>query len=92
MAFCAYEPTTLSGPLFKGYLSPLTTADPATTNIRRATHEKVGSMENVGVVPNSAAAALIGDPAKFGRVDESGVVYVQTKDGERVFEIGRAHV
>ena len=84
MAFCAYEPTTLSGPLFKGYLSPLTTADPATTNIRRATHEKVGSMENVGVVPNSAAAALIGDPAKFGRVDESGVVYVQTKDGERV--------
>ena len=33
---------------------------------------------------NSAAAALIGDPAKYGRVDESGMVYVQTSDGERV--------
>lgn len=33
---------------------------------------------------NSAAAALIGDPAKFGRVDESGMVYVQTSEGERV--------
>jgi hypothetical protein len=33
---------------------------------------------------NSAAAALIGDPAKYGRVDEMGMVYVQTADGERV--------
>ena len=33
---------------------------------------------------NSAAAALIGDPAKYGRVDEAGLVYVQTSDGERV--------
>jgi broad specificity phosphatase PhoE len=33
---------------------------------------------------NSAAAALIGDPAKYGRVDEAGMVYVQTSDGERV--------
>ena len=33
---------------------------------------------------NSAAAALIGDPAKYGRVDEAGMVYVQTPDGERV--------
>lgn len=33
---------------------------------------------------NSAAAALIGEPAKFGRVDESGMVYVQTPEGERV--------
>lgn len=33
---------------------------------------------------NSAAAALIGDPSKYGRVDEAGMVYVQTPDGERV--------
>ncbi len=33
---------------------------------------------------NAAAAALIGDPAKFGRVDETGMVYVQTAEGERV--------
>jgi hypothetical protein len=33
---------------------------------------------------NSAAAALIGDPAKYGRVDESGMVFVQTPEGERV--------
>ncbi|MGA1159051.1 MAG: DUF349 domain-containing protein [Candidatus Nanopelagicaceae bacterium] len=32
----------------------------------------------------SPAAALIGDPARYGRVDESGTVYVQTSDGERV--------
>ena len=58
-------------------------------------------METTGAVANSAAAALIGDPAKFGRVDESGVVYVITSDGERMVgsypgktpeEIGRAHV
>ena len=46
--------------------------------------KKVGSMEMSGTVPNSAAAALIGDPAKFGRVDESGIVYVRTNDGERM--------
>ena len=33
---------------------------------------------------NSAAAALIGDPSKYGRVDDAGMVYVQTPDGERV--------
>lgn len=33
---------------------------------------------------NSAAAALIGDPSKYGRVDEAGMVYVQTPEGERV--------
>lgn len=36
------------------------------------------------VLPNSAAAALIGDPSKFGRVDENGMVYVRTNDGEKV--------
>lgn len=33
---------------------------------------------------NSAAAALVGDPAKFGRVDDAGMVYVLTAEGERV--------
>jgi hypothetical protein len=32
----------------------------------------------------SAASALIGDPAKFGRVADDGTVYVVTPDGERV--------
>jgi len=31
----------------------------------------------------SAASALIGDPAQFGRVDAEGIVYVRTPDGER---------
>jgi hypothetical protein len=31
----------------------------------------------------SAASALIGDPSKFGRVDEDGTVYVTTPEGER---------
>jgi hypothetical protein len=31
----------------------------------------------------SAASALIGDPAKFGRVGEDGTVYVKTSSGER---------
>ena len=30
-----------------------------------------------------AAAALIGDPAKFGRVGEDGTVYVITPTGDR---------
>lgn len=42
------------------------------------------SLDNQATLPNSAAAALIGDPAKFGRVDESGTVYVRTGDGEKV--------
>jgi len=42
------------------------------------------SLDNQQTLPNSAAAALIGDPAKFGRVDESGTVYVRTSDGEKV--------
>ena len=32
---------------------------------------------------NGAAAVLIGDPAKFGRVAEDGTVYVITPEGER---------
>jgi len=31
----------------------------------------------------SAASALIGDPAKFGRVGDDGIVYVLTPEGER---------
>ena len=41
------------------------------------------AMDNQQLPINSAAAALIGDPAKFGRVDESGMVFVQTPEGER---------
>ncbi len=33
--------------------------------------------------PISAAAALVGDPAQWGRVGEDGTVYVRTADGER---------
>jgi hypothetical protein len=32
----------------------------------------------------SAASALIGDPAQFGRVAEDGTVYVRTPEGEKV--------
>ena len=32
---------------------------------------------------NNAAAVLIGDPAKFGRVAEDGTVYVITSSGEK---------
>ena len=36
------------------------------------------------ISPNhSAAAALIGDPAHFGRVGEDGTVYVKTPEGEK---------
>ena len=42
------------------------------------------SLDNQPTLPNSAAAALIGDPAKFGRVDENGTVYVRTNDGEKI--------
>lgn len=41
-------------------------------------------MESLDSTIKSPAAALIGDPARYGRVDESGTVYVQTTDGERV--------
>jgi len=34
-------------------------------------------------VPQSAAAALVGDPSSFGRVGEDGTVYVSTESGER---------
>ena len=43
-------------------------------------------MENVSTPTpsnNGAAAALIGDPAKFGRVGEDGTVYVITPTGDR---------
>ena len=42
------------------------------------------SLDTHNALPNSAAAALIGDPSKFGRVDENGTVYVRTGDGEKV--------
>jgi len=35
------------------------------------------------IISPSAAGALIGDPAQFGRVGEDGTVYVQTPDGEK---------
>ena len=37
--------------------------------------------ENEGLI--SAASALIGDPALFGRVHEDGTVYVWTAAGEK---------
>ncbi len=40
------------------------------------------NLNNQGVT--GAAAALIGDPAKFGRVAEDGTVYVITPTGDRV--------
>jgi len=47
---------------------------------------KVNRMENAST-PNlsstGAASALIGDPAKFGRVGEDGTVYVITPSGDR---------
>ena len=33
--------------------------------------------------PLSAASALIGDPAQFGRVGDDGIVYVKTSQGEK---------
>ena len=42
------------------------------------------SMESSESTIKSPAAALIGDPSRYGRVDEAGTVYVQTTDGERV--------
>jgi hypothetical protein len=41
-------------------------------------------MESSESTIKSPAAALIGDPSRYGRVDEAGTVYVQTTDGERV--------
>ena len=52
--------------------------------MRRATLEKAGPMETPSIAPNPAAAVLIGDPAKYGRVDENGTVYVTTSAGEKV--------
>ena len=40
-------------------------------------------MENIEKPINSPASALIGDPARFGRVGDDGTVYVQTPEGER---------
>ena len=40
-------------------------------------------MENIEKPINSPASALIGDPARFGRVGDDGTVYVQTPGGER---------
>ena len=38
---------------------------------------------NITPANASAASALIGDPAKFGRVAEDGTVYVRTPEGEK---------
>ena len=40
-------------------------------------------MENIEQPINSPASALIGDPARFGRVGDDGTVYVQSPGGER---------
>ncbi|NBU93835.1 MAG: DUF349 domain-containing protein [Actinobacteria bacterium] len=41
-------------------------------------------IESTETVSNGAAAVLIGDPAKFGKVADDGTVYVITSSGERV--------
>ena len=41
-----------------------------------------GSLAHTQVAP-SAASALIGDPAQFGRVGEDGTVFVRTSEGEK---------
>lgn len=41
-------------------------------------------MDIANSLPNSAAAALVGDPSQFGRVDADGTVYVRTSEGEKV--------
>jgi len=45
-------------------------------------HINPGSI-NIAPTVASAASALIGDPAKFGRVGEDGTVYVVTPTGEK---------
>ena len=44
----------------------------------------MNSQESLNLSNTGAAAALIGDPAKFGRVAEDGTVYVITPTGDRV--------
>ena len=54
--------------------------------ITEIAQRKVTIMENTNTTNLSntgAAAALIGDPAKFGRVGEDGTVYVITPTGDR---------
>ena len=41
-----------------------------------------GTLAHTQVAP-SAASALIGDPAQFGRVGEDGTVFVRTSEGEK---------
>ncbi len=40
-------------------------------------------LAHIHVPALSAASALIGDPAQFGRVGEDGIVYVRTSQGEK---------
>jgi hypothetical protein len=41
------------------------------------------TLAHTHATPASAASALIGDPAQFGRVGEDGTVYVRTPEGEK---------
>lgn len=41
------------------------------------------NQDSLNLSGTGAAAALIGDPAKFGRVGEDGTVYVITPTGDR---------
>jgi len=45
--------------------------------------DNLNNQENI-LVPHtpSPASALLGDPSKFGRVGEDGIVYVITPEGE----------
>ncbi len=43
----------------------------------------MNSQESLNLSNTGAAAVLIGDPAKFGRVAEDGTVYVITPTGDR---------
>lgn len=73
-----------------GYLFPLTTADNEGSQRANALKGKTMTethnpteIANVAGTHISAASALIGDPAAFGRVGEDGTVYVRTPAGEK---------
>lgn len=63
------------------------TTPPHNESFRAIVQRKVSimnSQESLNLSNTGAAAALIGDPAKFGRVAEDGTVYVITPTGDRV--------
>ena len=63
------------------------TTPPHNESFRAIVQRKVSimnSQESLNLSNTGAAAALIGDPAKFGRVAEDGTVYVITPTGNRV--------